>query len=140
MKNTRLVEVAQYAYSLVGGKPLDEDMDDCEREYWASIPEEDIALASNWIVVSDGPLYDLLKEISKVAHERLNPYPGGPTLKTDVLETFRLSGLDEVALIWKDVCITWYQYPGRCMTSSRQLTDEEFEEFKEDLTIAVELP
>ncbi|QEM42037.1 hypothetical protein [Pseudomonas phage vB_PaeM_PS119XW] len=140
MKNIRLVEVAKHAYCLIGGLPEPEDLDENEKEYWATIPSEDIKLASHWKLVSTGPLYDLLMKFSKIDHDRVNPYPGGPTLNTDELETFRIPGEDESALIWRDVCITWYKRPGRCMCASRDLTDEELVQLEQELNKAIEKP
>ncbi|MFO5979449.1 hypothetical protein ACLBSL_32715, partial [Klebsiella pneumoniae] len=51
MKNTRLVEVAEDAYCLIGGVHKPEEMDEAEKEYWASVPSEDIKLASYWKMI-----------------------------------------------------------------------------------------
>ncbi|ATN94641.1 hypothetical protein FDJ06_gp064 [Pseudomonas phage SL2] len=139
MKNTRLVEVAAYAYFLVGGLPKPEEMDDAVKEYWASVPSEDIKLASYWKMVQL-PLYDLVMKYSGIDYERFYPYLGGPSLNTDELETFRLPGADGGALVWRDICITWYKRPRRCMCVSRDITDDELVQLEQELIKAIAKP
>lgn len=139
MKDTRLVKVAEHAYCLTHGLTDVDDMDDAEKEYWANVTQEDIELASHWKIVLTGPLYAMLMKYSVIDYERFNPYPGGPTLKTDDLETFRIDGTDDYAMIWRDVCITWYKRPGRCMCMSRDITDEEMVQFEKELIKALSI-
>uniref|UniRef100_UPI002359B2E5 hypothetical protein n=1 Tax=Pseudomonas aeruginosa TaxID=287 RepID=UPI002359B2E5 len=129
----------KYAYCLVGGLPKPEEMDEAEKEYWASIPSVDIKLASYWKMVPP-PLYDLVMKYSETDYERFYPHPGGPSLNTDELETFRIPGEDEGALIWRDVCITWYKRPGRCMCVSRDITDYELAQLELELIKAIAKP
>ncbi|MBW6072718.1 hypothetical protein, partial [Pseudomonas aeruginosa] len=116
--------------------PKPEEMNEAVKEYWASVPSEDIKLASYWKMVPP-PLYVLVMKYSEIDYERFYPHSGGHSLNTDELETFRLNDIDGGALIWRDVCITWYKRPGRSMCVSREITDHELVQLELELIKAI---
>lgn len=145
LKNPLLIPAAEHACCLSGGVPDPNEAFADDLEYWAQFPKELIDLASGWVpLIVNGPcsintsITMGLKYASDKFHEYMNPIPGEEVIDTDILEIKRIHGSDDYYLLWRDVCVTWYQYTGRCMYISRLLDKDEVTQFGKELFKALE--
>ncbi len=135
-KDSSFFEFGAEAYCFVDGpdeefpERLTEDVPEQFHDrvqYWKTLAHEIPVLHE---------LSDWLQELNKKHNGALNPYPGEDGVSNEILEVRFIHEAERV-LVWRDFAINWYKRPGRCICFSRELSREEFEQFKTELEQAL---
>lgn len=107
---------------------------DDDPEPFSELPPE---LTEDWLTrisgfVSDGAMVDKVKTL--LSEYALFRFYAGESIDTEFFEGGILPGEDkETILVWRDYCFNYYEYPNRCFSMSKEMTEEDFEQFKQEI-------
>lgn len=135
----------EHVSSCASGKELffKELLEDQEMEAGKEWPNTQWDKISNWVQPDDSDTGQRLVEyLTRLCHgdhrDSIDPYPGAPEAFTlPHLFSSHIHGCDDRAFIWRDVNMTWYKRPGRCMYMSRHLTVDELVQLKQEVNAAL---